>query len=113
MMKRAFLIALGLTMVAGNTLAQTAPPATTPPAKQDEKKADPPKVEDKRTAEQKKYDELMKTAKSQDGVFKVHKVDEKVYWEIPESKLGRLFMSAVLGLAARTRRLTVARPFCF
>jgi hypothetical protein len=92
MMKRAFLIALGLTMVAGTTLAQTPPPATTPPATQDEKKPEPPKAEDKRTAEQKKYDELMKTAKSQDGVFKVHKVEDKVYWEIPESKLGRLFL---------------------
>jgi hypothetical protein len=92
MMNRAFLIAIGLTMVAGSAFAQTPPPASTTAPAQDEKKADAPKQEDKRTPEQKRYDDLIKTAKSQDGVFKVHKVDEKIYWEIPESKLGRLFL---------------------
>lgn len=91
-MKRAILIALSLAFSASGVWAQTT--TTAPPAKQDEKKADPPKQEDKRTPEQKKYDELMKNPalKSQDGVFKVHRVDDKVYFEIPESKLGRIFL---------------------
>ncbi len=91
MMKRAFLIALGLSMVAGSN-AQTTPPPASAPAIQEEKKQDSPKPEDKRTPEQKKYDELLKNAKTQDGMFKVHRVDDKIYWEIPEAKLGRLYL---------------------
>jgi hypothetical protein len=91
-MKRAILIALSLVFAVSTVQAQGT--STTPPAKLDEKKADLPKVEDKRTPEQKKYDELMKNPalKSQDGVFKVHRVDDKVYFEIPENKLGRIFL---------------------
>jgi hypothetical protein len=38
----------------------------------------------------KKYDEVItKEAKTQDGMFKVHRIDDKVYWEIPAKLLGR------------------------
>ena len=94
-MKRALILALSLAFSVSTVYAQQGTSTTTPPAKQDEKKADAPaKVEDKRTPEQKKYDELMKNTalKSQDGIFKVHRVDDKVYFEIPEKMLGRIFL---------------------
>lgn len=92
-MKRGLFLAIALAFSSVPVWAQTAPPPASA-AKQDEKKQDPPKVEDKRTAEQKKYDELMKNPalKSQDGVFKVHRVDDKVYFEIPEDKFGKIFL---------------------
>jgi hypothetical protein len=91
-MKHSILIALAFAFAATSVMAQSPPASSQTPAKQDEKKPEPPK--DTRTPEQKKYDELLKNPniKSQEGVFKVHRVDEKVYFEIPESKLGRVFM---------------------
>jgi hypothetical protein len=92
MNQRALLLAMTLIWGSSLGLAQTAPPATTDKtaAKQDEKK--PEEKKDERTAEQKKYDEMVKKAATQAGVFKVHKVEDKIYWEIPESKLGRIFL---------------------
>ncbi len=41
----------------------------------------------------KKYDDVItKEAKTQPGVFTVHRIDDKVYFEVPTEKLGRLFM---------------------
>ncbi|HVK17522.1 MAG TPA: zinc-dependent metalloprotease [Fimbriiglobus sp.] len=41
----------------------------------------------------KKYDDVItKDAKTQPGVFAVHKIDEKVYFEIPADRLGKLMM---------------------
>jgi hypothetical protein len=41
----------------------------------------------------KPYDEVVtKEAKTQEGVFKVHRLKDTVYWEIPEDKLGRVFL---------------------
>ncbi|MEI8281785.1 MAG: DUF5117 domain-containing protein, partial [Armatimonadota bacterium] len=90
-MKRAILIALSLAFMSSVAMAQG---TTSPPVKQDDKKVETPKVEDKRTPEQKKYEELMKNPalKSQDGMFKVHRVDEKIYFEIPENRFGRVFL---------------------
>ena len=98
-------LALTAVFLSGQALAQaptqdpTAPkpgaPAQNPqkPAeKAGDKKEEPKKEEDKRTSEQKKYDELLKNGKMQSGLFKVHRVEDKIYWEIPESKLGRLLM---------------------
>jgi hypothetical protein len=93
MNKRLLSLALTCAFASSFALAQsTTPPATGAPAKQEEKKPEPPK--DTRTPEQKKYDDLLKNPaiKSQEGVFKVHRLDEKIYFEIPESKLGRVFM---------------------
>ncbi len=41
----------------------------------------------------KKYDEVItKEAKTQSGVFAVHKIDDKIYFEIPADKLDKLMM---------------------
>jgi len=69
-------------------LAQTPPPAT-PPAQTPPKPATPqaPKPGPK------PYEEVVtKEAVSQDGVFKVHRIDERILWEIPAKLLGREFL---------------------
>jgi hypothetical protein len=44
-------------------------------------------------AKPKKYDEVItKDAKTMPGVFAVHRVDDKLYFEIPESAFGRLML---------------------
>ncbi len=93
-MKRALLLALSVAFSASAVWAQTTPPPAAGQTKQDEKKADPPKQEDKRTPEQKKYDELLKNTalKTQDGVFKVYRVDDKIYFEIPADKYDKPFL---------------------
>src|SRR5438045_3495981 len=46
--------------------------------------------EEKKPGELKKYEDVItKDAKSQTGLFKVHQVAEKFYWEIPVSMLNR------------------------
>ena len=41
----------------------------------------------------KPYDEVVtKEAKSQDGVFKVHRVKDNILWEIPANLMGRVFL---------------------
>src|SRR5690348_12737905 len=41
----------------------------------------------------KKYDDVItKEFKTQPGVFAVHRDEDKVYFEIPQDKIGRLFM---------------------
>lgn len=41
----------------------------------------------------KAYDDVItKEAKTQEGVFKVHQLNGKIYWEIPASMLGRVFL---------------------
>ena len=41
----------------------------------------------------KKYDDVItKDAKTQPGVFAVHRIDDKVYFEIPQDTLGRLLL---------------------
>lgn len=53
-------------------------------------KPDAPKAPDKKPGDPRPYaDVITKEAISQTGVFKVHRIDEKVYWEIPASLLGR------------------------
>lgn len=43
--------------------------------------------------EPKKYEDVItKEAKTQPGVFKVHQVKDKIYWEIPSNMLGRDFL---------------------
>lgn len=106
-MKLSFLSLALAAVLASGTFAQTPPPAPKDPKapvpaqkgdqkkedkkedkKQDDKKED--KKEDKRTDLQKKYDEILKKATVQDGVYKVLRTDDRVYWQIPIAKLGRL-----------------------
>jgi hypothetical protein len=83
-------------------LAQT-PPPTTPPAQgapqTPAQKPQAPKPGPK------PYDEVVtKEAVSQDGLFKVHRIDERVLWEIPQNMLGRemLWQTEVAQLASST-----------
>jgi hypothetical protein len=69
--------------------AQTPPPAqkTQDPPKHEEAKKDAPKEE---KGPYKKYSEVITDkAVSQDGLFKVHRIEDKVYFEIPESMLDK------------------------
>jgi len=70
--------------------AQTPPnPPKQDPPKTEAGKQDPPKPTPK-PGDPKPYAEVItKEAVSQDGVFKVHRIADKVYWEIPESHYGR------------------------
>lgn len=87
-MNRAAFLSLLLAFSSGSVFAQATPVG------QDGKTPEPAKQADTRTPEQKKYDELLKNpnVKSQKGVFNVHRLDDKVYFEIPESKFGRCYM---------------------
>lgn len=61
------------------------------------------------------YDEVVtKEAKTQDGVFKVHRIGDRVLWEIPESLFGRDFLwqselAEMPGAGGTYPGLTVAR----
>ena len=138
MNSRLFSLALASLLVANSALAQFSSSALyatltaeASQQSQDQKKEEPKKEEpkkDERTPEQKKYDELIKKAKTDDGVFKVHRVDDKIYFEIPEDKLGREFLwqgevseapkaITYVGTAAGTRVIRFAkrdnaRVFC-
>lgn len=74
--------------------------------KKKRKKGDQPAQEEKKKEEKsqfKNYEELItKVAISDDGLFKVHKVDEKYYYEIPFKVLGKdmLLVSRISKIAA-------------
>lgn len=76
-------------LLSGSVFAQGQPKpqaGTPPPAGQ----AQPPRP---KPGDLKPYkDVITDAAKTQVGVFKVHRVDDKVYWEIPDSLLGRDFL---------------------
>ena len=84
---RTRLLAMGaLLSFAVPVFAQTQPA----PAKQDPPKKEEPKKEDPKEEKSpyKKYaDVITDKAVSQDGMFKVHRIEDKVYFEIPESML--------------------------
>jgi hypothetical protein len=82
------LATLLLALPAGYAQKSKDGPAVAPPPR--EKKTGPlPKDR----SEPRKYEDVItKEAKSQKGVFAVHQVGEKVYFEIPESALGRLML---------------------
>jgi hypothetical protein len=65
------------------------PPAQTPPAGAQERPGRP----DQQAAEPRPYDRVItKEAKSDPGVFTVHTIKEKVYYEIPKSELDKEFL---------------------
>ncbi len=67
-------------------LSQTPPPTE----KKEDPKTETPKAE---AGALKKYEEIVtKKAVSQSGVFKVHRIDDKVLFEIPEVLIGREFL---------------------
>lgn len=82
-------------------IAQTPPqPAPqTPPAQ-----GTPPKPQAPKTT-LKPYEEVVtKEAVSQDGVFKVHRIEDKILWEIPSNLLGRelLWQTEIAQLGSAT-----------
>ncbi|MDO5616102.1 MAG: zinc-dependent metalloprotease [Cruoricaptor ignavus] len=61
--------------------------------KQDEKPTTEAKKENKKTEKIKPYSEIITSkAVSQDGVFKVHKVEDKYYFEIPDKLMKKEFL---------------------
>ena len=83
----------------GAAYAQTPPPAAPPAATPGQTKPPAPKP-----GAPKPYDEVVtKEAVSQDGVFKVHRIEDRILWEIPQKMLGREMLwqteVAQLGLA--------------
>ena len=79
--------ASGLHNVAGNTLALQEPQTPATGAGQDR----PGRPEQQ--VEIKPYDKVItKEAKSDEGVFTVHTIKEKTYYEIPKSELGKEFL---------------------
>jgi len=95
---RALALLFPLTLAVG--FAQTPPPTQPDPAKPAADQKDAPKPEDKKDEDDadkpgalKKYEEIVtKDAVSQEGVFKVHRIDDKILFEIPANLLGRVFL---------------------
>lgn len=85
----AFAVAFSLLIPGVATSAQNpSPPAQTPAAQA--KPAETPKPAPPKPGQPKPYkDVITAEAKSDPGVFTVHKVDEKYYFEIPAAALGR------------------------
>ncbi len=85
--------------------AQTPPtPPATPPAQTNPAPAKP-QTPTPKPGTPKPYEEIVtKEAVSQDGVFKVHRIDDKILWEIPTKMLGRemLWQTEIAQLAAAT-----------
>lgn len=82
------LVLLAIAACAFPALAQKKPPAKTQTTPAPAQQPQPPKP-----GELKKYEDVVtKDAKTQTGMFKVHRVGDKVYWEIPPSLLGRVML---------------------
>src|SRR5262249_46913562 len=97
-LSRNLCLAIGL-VLAGSAVARLDPPAPRKrePAKEnqssgktnDVKKAD----EDKKPETIKPYNKVItKEAKSEKGLFMVHRVDDKFYFEIPTNEFGKEFL---------------------
>src|SRR5688572_9667380 len=86
---RSYLVAaLALLFVAGTGWADDTQPETKAP---DKKEGFKPKFA--KPGELKKYDEVITAkAKTAKGVFTVHRIDDKVYFEIPASAYGKLML---------------------
>ena len=76
---------LAITAVGTNLVAQDPPPET--PAGMPRPGATPPGTDPQ------PYDKVItKDAKSKDGLFKVHRVKDKYYYEIPKTEMGKEFL---------------------
>src|SRR5579871_186129 len=85
--KRLSVLALSLLLL-GLTLGR----ADDTPTKKD-KPSGPKEKSSAPSDKPKKYDDVItKDAKTTPGVFAVHQVEEKIYFEIPESAFGRLML---------------------
>ncbi len=90
--RRPLLAVLVSTLCAASAIAFAQPP--TPPAgvgQEQESAARPPERRD--VPEPKPYDKVItKDAKSDEGIFTVHRLKERIYYEIPTSQLGKDFL---------------------
>lgn len=87
MHNRLLISALALCSLSTLSLAQ----GTAAPAQGTTQK--PPETKAPQKGALKPYNEVItKEAETQHGVFKVHKIDEKILWEIPANMLGRVFL---------------------
>ncbi len=84
-----------------NTLAK---PQDNPENSAEEKGGDEKKAKKKKSKIKKYADVITKKAITQVGVFTTHQVDEKVYFEIPESQLGREFVWQVKVAGIQTNK---------
>lgn len=98
---RLSLVALSLVALSSNLLAQQKDPkqpdpkpgpAKDAPATAGQDKKEPPKPPSKPSPYRKYEDVITKEAVTQKGLFTVHKIEDKVYLEIPTAMLGRDFM---------------------
>lgn len=88
----AILIGIGVINFGDHSSMAQDPPTGTPPAGAQERAATPfagrggePEI--------KPYDRVItKDAKSDEGIFTVHKIKEKIYYEIPKNELGKEFL---------------------
>jgi hypothetical protein len=90
-----FRVALaGLALCSGTTIgAQTPKPATPPTAPPAPARDKTPEKPAPKPGEPKPYaDGVPASAMHQDGLFKVHQVDEKILYEIPPARLDRDLM---------------------
>jgi Domain of unknown function (DUF5118) len=85
----AFLIMIA-TMASSEITAQDPPATSTPPAGAQDRPS-PPGFG--REPEIKPYDRVItKEAKSDEGIFTVHRIKEKVFYEIPKEQLNKEFL---------------------
>nr|HMT08623.1 zinc-dependent metalloprotease [Pyrinomonadaceae bacterium] len=81
------LVSVCMGMMLSPALMQDTPPPTGPPAGMPRPGGTPP------TDEPQAYDKVItKDAKTKDGLFKVHRIKDKYYYEIPKSELGKEFL---------------------
>lgn len=87
------MLCLSLLGLAGaSVFAQDPPTGGAPPATAQDRPAGFPGI-GSREPEIRPYDRVItKDAKSDDGVFTVHRIKEKVYYEIPKKELGKEFL---------------------
>lgn len=88
----AILLALSAAALVNTTVFAQDPPTGAPPAATQDRPAGFPGV-GSREPEIRPYDRVItKDAKSDEGVFTVHRIKEKVYYEIPKKELGKEFL---------------------
>jgi Met-zincin/Domain of unknown function (DUF5117)/Domain of unknown function (DUF5118) len=89
-----FLALVVVCSLSSGVFAQTRTPRRgMPPASGAQRPGGPSALDPNKPVELKKYDDVItKEAKTQTGLFKVHRIDDKVYWEIPANLLHRDFV---------------------
>ncbi|RYG49691.1 DUF5117 domain-containing protein [bacterium] len=85
---RSLAFVASLTVLVGAAQAQEIPAVAVPSAEQ----GTPPKEEPKPGTPKPYKEVITKDAVSQDGIFKVHRIDDRILFEIPPAMLGKEFL---------------------